>query len=202
MTNQRPVVCFEVLTYTQLLAETQPALPPRPGLPLRQDYEYRREGTRNLFLACEHLKRGGDRWRSRSGARCKTSPGRCAGWLNEAYPEAEVIRVVLDNLNTHRTASLYETFPAEEARRIRQAAGVSLHAQARQLVEHGRRLSSASCFPLMPEAAARPERRPSGRKSMLWSQSATPPKTPSTGGSTLPERTNQTSPPLPFRFYG
>ena len=51
---QRPVVCFDE-TSTQLLAETQPALPPRPGLPLRQDYEYRREGTRNLFLACEPL---------------------------------------------------------------------------------------------------------------------------------------------------
>ena len=46
---QRPVVCFDE-TSTQLLAETRPPLPPRPGLPLRQDYEYRREGTRNLFL--------------------------------------------------------------------------------------------------------------------------------------------------------
>ena len=51
---QRPVVCFDE-TSTQLLAETRPPLPPRPGLPLRQDYEYRREGTRNLFLACEPL---------------------------------------------------------------------------------------------------------------------------------------------------
>ena len=54
MTAQRPVVCFDE-TSTQLLAETRPSLPPRPGLPLRQDYEYRREGTRNLFLACEPL---------------------------------------------------------------------------------------------------------------------------------------------------
>ena len=51
---QRPVVCFDE-TSTQLLAETRPPLPPRPGLPLRQDYEYRREGVRNLFLACEPL---------------------------------------------------------------------------------------------------------------------------------------------------
>ena len=51
---QRPVVCFDE-TSTQLLAETRPSLPPRPGLPRRQDYEYRREGTRNLFLACEPL---------------------------------------------------------------------------------------------------------------------------------------------------
>ena len=49
---ERPVVCFDE-TSTQLLAETRPPLPPRPGRPLRQDYEYRREGTRNLFLACE-----------------------------------------------------------------------------------------------------------------------------------------------------
>ena len=54
MIPQRPVVCFDE-TSAQLLAETRPALPPRPGLPLRQDYEYRREGTRNLFLACEPL---------------------------------------------------------------------------------------------------------------------------------------------------
>ena len=58
---QRPVVCFDE-TSTQLLAETRPALPPRPGLPLRQDYEYRREGTRNTVLrlrALGGLARGG-----------------------------------------------------------------------------------------------------------------------------------------------
>ena len=49
---RRPVVCFDE-TSTQLLAQTRPALPPRPGIPLRQDYEYRREGVRNLFLTCE-----------------------------------------------------------------------------------------------------------------------------------------------------
>ena len=49
---RRPVVCFDE-TSTQLLAQTRPSLPPRPGIPLRQDYEYRREGVRNLFLACE-----------------------------------------------------------------------------------------------------------------------------------------------------
>ena len=102
---------------TQLLAETQPALPPRPGLPLRQDYEYRREGTRNLFLACEPLAG----WREVAVTERRTMQdfARRMRWLaDEAYPEAEVVRVVLDNLNTHRRASLYETFPAEEARRI------------------------------------------------------------------------------------
>ena len=52
--SRRPVVCFDETT-TQLLAETRPSLPPRPGIPLRQDYEYRREGVRNLFLTCEPL---------------------------------------------------------------------------------------------------------------------------------------------------
>ena len=113
---QRPVVCFDE-TSTQLLAETRPPLPPRPGLPLRQDYEYRREGTRNLFLACEPLAG----WRQVAVTERRTMQdfAHQMRWLvDEAYPEAEVVRVVLDNLNTHRRASLYETFPAEEARRI------------------------------------------------------------------------------------
>ena len=111
---QRPVVCFDE-TSTQLLAESRPPLPPRPRLPLRQDYEYRREGTRNLFLACEPLAG----WRQVAVRRTMQDFAHQMRWLaDEAYPEAEVVRVVLDNLNTHRRASLYETFPAEEARRI------------------------------------------------------------------------------------
>jgi len=51
---KRPVVCFDE-TWTQLLSEPRPPLPVRPGQARRQDYEYRREGTRNLFLACEPL---------------------------------------------------------------------------------------------------------------------------------------------------
>ena len=113
---QRPVVCFDE-TSTQLLAETRPPMPPQPGRPMRQDYEYRREGTRNLFLACEPLAG----WRHVAVTHRRTMQGfahqMC--WLvDEAYPEVPVVRVVLDNLNTHRTASLYETFPAVEARRI------------------------------------------------------------------------------------
>ena len=118
---QRPVVCFDE-TSTQLLAETRSALPAQPGLPLRQDYEYRREGTRNLFLACEPLAAVAVTERS-----TMQHFARQMRWLvDEAYPAVEVVRVVLDNpvsstgqaLNTHRPASLYETFPAAEARRI------------------------------------------------------------------------------------
>ena len=113
---KRPVVCFDE-TSTQLLAETQPALPAQPGYPLRQDYEYRREGTRNLFLACEPL--AGWRHVAITERRTMQDFAQQMRWLvDEAYPEIAVVRVVLDNLNTHRVASLYETFPPAEARRI------------------------------------------------------------------------------------
>ncbi len=121
---QRPVVCFDE-TSTQLLADTRPPMPPRPGRPMRQDYEYRREGTRNLFLACEPL--AGWRQVAVTQRRAMQDFAHQMRWLvDEAYPEVPVVRVVLDNpvsstgqaLNTHRTASLYETFPAAEARRI------------------------------------------------------------------------------------
>ena len=91
----------------------------RSGLdfPVRQDYEYRREGTHNLFLACEPLAG----WRQVAVTERRTMQdfAQQMRWLvDEAYPEIPVVRVVLDNLNTHRVASLYETFPAAEARRI------------------------------------------------------------------------------------
>ena len=116
---RRPVVCFDE-TSTQLLAETRPSLPPRPGIPLRQDYEYRREGVRNLFLACEPLAG----WRHVAVTQRRTMEdfAHQMRWLvDEAYPETPVVRVVMDNLNTHRPASLYESFPAAEARRDGQA---------------------------------------------------------------------------------
>ena len=109
------MVCFDE-TSTQLLAETRPPLPPQPGRPKRQDYEYRREGTRNLFLACEPLAG----WRQVAVTQRRTMQdfAHQMRWLvDEAYPEVPVVRLVLDNLNTHRPASLYETFPAA-ARRI------------------------------------------------------------------------------------
>ena len=116
--SQRPVVCFDESS-TQLLADTREPVPAGPGRPKRQDYEYRREGTRNLFLACEP-KRG---WRhvAITQRRTKEDFAYQMRWLvDEAYPHVPVVRMVLDNLNTHRMASLYETFPPEEARRIAQ----------------------------------------------------------------------------------
>ncbi len=113
---RRPVVCFDE-TSTQLLSEARLPLTVRPGQPRRQDYEYRREGTRNLFLACEPLR--GWRHVAITQRRTRQDFAHQMRWLvDEAYPNTQVVRVVLDNLNTHRPASLYETFPAAEARRI------------------------------------------------------------------------------------
>ena len=92
-------------TSTQLLAETRLSLPPRPGIPLRQDYEYRREGVRNLFLTCEPLAG----WRHVAVTQRRTMEDfahRMRWLVDEAYPETPVVRVVMDNLNTHRPASL------------------------------------------------------------------------------------------------
>ena len=112
----RPVVCFDE-TSTQLLADVRGPLPPQPGRPRRQDYEYRRAGTRKIFLACEPL--AGWRHIAITERRTMQDFAHQMQWLvDEAYPDAPVIRVVLDNLNIHRMASLYETFPAAEARRI------------------------------------------------------------------------------------
>jgi hypothetical protein len=113
---RRPVVCFDE-TSTQLLSEPRPPFSAKPGRPRRQDYEYRREGTRNLFLTCEPLQ--GWRHVAITQRRTQQDFAHQMRWLvDEAYSEAQVVRVVMDNLNTHRPASLYQAFPAPEARRI------------------------------------------------------------------------------------
>ena len=113
---ERPVVCFDE-TSTQLLADITKPLPVKPGRSRREDYEYVRGGTRNLFLFCEPLR--GWRQVAITGRRTMQDFAHQMRWLvDEAYPNVPAVRVVLDNLNTHRRASLYETFPAAEARRI------------------------------------------------------------------------------------
>ena len=115
---KRPKVCFDE-TSKQLVAETQVPLPAKPGKPERYDYEYRRNGTRNLFMFFEPQQ--GWRHVAVTEQRTRQDFARQMRWLvDEAYPEAEVVRVVLDNLNTHRPASLYEAFAPAEARRILQ----------------------------------------------------------------------------------
>ena len=126
---KRPVACFDE-TSKQLVSEKREPIPAKAGWRERFDYEYQRNGTRNLFMNCEplagwrHVAVTGRRTMEDFAGRLrrKTSPEDFAHqmrWLADAaYPEAEKVRVVLDNLNTHRPASLYETFEPKEARRV------------------------------------------------------------------------------------
>jgi DDE superfamily endonuclease len=112
----RPKVNFDETT-KQLIKETRQPLPAQPGRPQRYDYEYERHGTRNIFLFAE--PQAGWRHVQVTAQRTKLDFAYAMQWLvDEGYPEATVIRVVLDNLNTHKLASLYEAFEPAEARRI------------------------------------------------------------------------------------
>lgn len=112
----RPVVCFDELPY-QLVDDSRPPLPRTPGVPVRDDYEYVRRGTCNLFGCFE--PRAGRREIVVTERRTKGDFAAMMRMLaDEWYPEATVIRVVLDNLNTHTGAALYEAFAPAEARRI------------------------------------------------------------------------------------
>lgn len=113
---KRPVVCFDERPY-QLLGEKYEPLPMEPGQPQRVDYEYERQGRCNLFLMFQPL-RG---WRQVTVTKRRTHEDfawQMKALVDELFPEAEIIRVVLDNLNTHTPAALYQTFPPEEARRL------------------------------------------------------------------------------------
>jgi hypothetical protein len=113
---QRPTVCFDEMP-VQLVGETRLPQPAAPGRPARHDYEYRRNGTANLFLAFEPL--AGRRHVAVTARRTKLDfAAQMRALVDEHYPEAALVRVVLDNLNTHTPASLYEAFPPAEARRI------------------------------------------------------------------------------------
>lgn len=114
--EKRPKVNFDE-TSRQLIADTHTAVGVGCGKPQRYDHEYKRNGTRNLFIHCE--PQTGWRHVEVTERRTKTDFARQMKWLvDERYPEAEVIRVTLDNLNTHGPGSLYEAFEPDEARRL------------------------------------------------------------------------------------
>jgi hypothetical protein len=111
-----PVICFDEVPY-QMVSETQLPLPMQDGKPLRYDFEYRREGTCNLFMLLQPL--AGWRHVKVTDQRTKQDFAWCMKDLVEVhFPQAEKIRVVLDNLNTHSPASFYEAFPPEQARQL------------------------------------------------------------------------------------
>ena len=113
---KRPVVCFDE-SPIQLIGEVRQPIPAKPGQLERYDCEYRRNGTANLFVFLDVHRP----WR-----KVKVTERRAAEDFADCmrelvdihYPEAERIRVVLDNLSTHSAGALYETFPAAEARRM------------------------------------------------------------------------------------
>ena len=113
---KRPLVCYDEWL-KQLIAETRTGLPAKPGRVERYDYEYQRNGVRNLNIFFAPFI--GQRHVNVTERRTMQDFALCMQWLvDEILPEAELIRVILDNLNTHKPASLYETFPPAEARRI------------------------------------------------------------------------------------
>jgi hypothetical protein len=111
-----PQVCFDERP-VQLIGEVYEPLPAKPGQVRRYDYEYERNGTANLFVMCQPL--AGWREVKVTGQRTKIDFAHCMKDLVDVhFPDVELIRVVLDNLNTHMPGALYEAFEPQEARRI------------------------------------------------------------------------------------
>lgn len=113
---QRPQVCLDEISKA-LRSTPRGQLPMEPGQPLREDYEYQRHGTCALFLAVEPLVGQRKVWVHQRRTKLD-----CAEVLRDlvdvVYPDAEKIVLVVDNLNIHHPACLYERFPPAEARRI------------------------------------------------------------------------------------
>jgi hypothetical protein len=115
-TEEEPLICMDEAS-KQLLSDPQAPIPMAAGQPAREDYHYERRGVQALFLFFDPV-RG---WRRVS---CRDSRTRL-DWaeeirrlLEEDYPQARKVKLVLDNLNTHHIAALYEAFPAEQAQRL------------------------------------------------------------------------------------
>ncbi len=113
---KQPVVCFDE-SPVQLIGEVREPIPPAPGQVERVDYEYRRNGTVNLFVVLDVHRP----WRKVKVTDRRTAEdfAQCMRELADVhYPQAERIRVVMDNLSTHTPGAVYETFPAAQAHRI------------------------------------------------------------------------------------
>ena len=117
-TPRHPVICLDE-TAKELHGTPRGTLPAVPGVGRRDDYEYERLGTRNLFLWVEPL--AGKRHVQVTQRRTAVDfADQLRQLVDEAYPEADCLVLVTDNLNTHTIAALYERFPPAEARRIAQ----------------------------------------------------------------------------------
>lgn len=114
--SENPLICFDESSKQQI-QEVVDSLPMEPGKPMRYDSEYKRNGTRNLFMIFEPFE--GKRHVKITERRTKKDWADCMKLIvDELYPDAKKITIVLDNLNTHTPASLYGRFSPQEARRI------------------------------------------------------------------------------------
>ncbi len=132
-----PVVCFDESPY-QLISETRPAVEAEPGHVERMDYEYKREGTCNLFVVFQPLQN----WRHVTITAQRTKQDfalQMRALVDVHFPKAILISVVLDNLNTHTKAALYEAFEPREAKRIADKL------EFRYTPKHGSWLNMAEC---------------------------------------------------------
>ena len=120
---KRPLVCLDEMP-KQLIGESRTPLPAEPGQPERYDYEYVRNGVANIFCICEPLL--GTRELTVTERRTRVDWAQQIKYLVDVrHPEADKIVLVLDQLNTHSPASLYEAFPPAEAKRL--AAKLEIH---------------------------------------------------------------------------
>jgi hypothetical protein len=158
---KKPVVCFDELPF-QLVAEMRTPLPSKPGCPTRYDYEYERRGMANMFAIFEPkgCRRHLEVTERRTGV---DFAHQMRSLADEHYPEAEKIRVVLDNLNTHTGASLYRAFEPSKARRVLRRVEfhhTPKHASWLNQVE----VELSVLSPAMPLGAAHPRSRNAGRR--------------------------------------
>lgn len=110
-----PVVCMDE-SPKQLIGEVRPPVPASPGQPAKQDYEYRRVGVCNIFLACEPLV--GKRLVTITERKTKRDWAIFLEQIASHYSNADKITLVMDNLNTHEPGALYEAFPPEKAKAL------------------------------------------------------------------------------------
>jgi hypothetical protein len=119
---RRPLICLDEKPIS-LHAELREPVPAAPNQPRCEDYEYARQGTANLFMLFEPVT--GQRRVKATERRTAQDFARVLQELVDSHPEAETLVLVMDNLNTHKLGSLYETFPPAEARRV--AAKLEIH---------------------------------------------------------------------------
>jgi hypothetical protein len=113
--SRYPVVCMDE-SPKQLIAETKTPITASPGQPARHDYEYKRCGVCNIFMACEPL--AGRRMVKITERKTKQDWSFFLEEIASHYQEAEKITLVMDNYNTHTPGALYETFPPEQAKKL------------------------------------------------------------------------------------